>query len=169
MNSEDHVRPYHAKDEARGQETADAVAAVLKHAAERQKAANVQPPPKKQPKWMLPVGINLAVLAVYLLIAPPRWVTVNPIEPPDLASQETSIRVAMYFQAAKIESYRREHGSAPVNLSDAASEVPEIQYVRRGDNAYQLVATVGETAVVYDSTQPDASFAEAAAARLQGG
>lgn len=169
MSSEDQVRPYHAKDEARGQETADAVAAVLKHAAERQKAANIQPPPKKQPKWMLPVGINLAVLAVYLLIAPPRWVTVNPIDPPDLASQEQSMRVAMYFQAQRIESYRVQHGTAPVNLSDAGSAPAEIEYVRRGDNAYQLVATVGETAVIYDSTEPDASFAEAAAAKLQGG
>jgi hypothetical protein len=169
MSSEDQVRPYHAKDEARGQEAADAVAAVLKHAAERQKAADEKPRPKKQPKWMLPVGINLAVLAVYLLIAPPRWVTVNPIEPPDLASQEASIKVAMYFQAQRIDTYRNQHGAAPVNLSDAGSFPPEIDYIRRGDDAYQLVARVGETAVVYDSTEPDASFAEAAATRLAGG
>lgn len=169
MSSEDKVRPYHAKDAAHGQEAADAVAAVLKHAAERQKAADHQPRPKRQPKWMLPVGINLAVLAVYLLIAPPRWVVVNPIEPPDLASQEMSIKVAMYFQAQRIESYRIQHGSAPVNLADAGSAAPEIDYIRRGDNEYQLVATVGETDVVYDSTEPDASFAEAAATRLAGG
>lgn len=169
MSSEDQVRPYHAKDEARGQETADAVAAVLKHAAAREKAAHDKPRSKKQPKWMLPLGINLVVLAVYLLIAPPRWVTVNPIEPPDLASQETSIKVAMYFQAQRIESYRIQHGSAPARLADAGSPAPEIDYIRRGDDEYQLVARVGETAVIYDSTEPDASFAEAAAARLQGG
>ncbi|HKJ01270.1 MAG TPA: hypothetical protein VJ997_02410 [Longimicrobiales bacterium] len=169
MSSEDQVRPYHAKDAGHGQEAADAVAAVLKHAAERKKAAELRPRPKRQPKWMLPVGINLAVLAVYLLIAPPRWVTVNPIEPPDLASQETSLKVAMYFQAQRIESYRMKNGVAPVNLSDAGSAVPEIDYIRRGDNEYQLVATVGDSAVVYDSTEPDASFAEAAATRLSGG
>jgi len=169
MSSEDPVRPYHARDEARGQEAAEAVAAVLKHAAERQKAADVHPQPKKQPKWMLPLGINLVVLAVYLLIAPPRWVIVNPIEGPDLASQAQNIRVAMYFQAQRIDSYRIRHGSAPANLSDAGSSTPEIAYVRRGDNEYQLVATVGGTAVIYDSTEPDASFAEAAAKRLAGG
>jgi hypothetical protein len=75
----------------------------------------------------------------------------------------------MYFQAQRIESYRIQHGTAPMNLSDAGSSAPGIDYIRSGDNEYQLVATVGETAVIYDSTEPDASFAEAAAARLQGG
>jgi hypothetical protein len=169
MSSEDQVRPYHAKDEARGQEAAEAVAAVLKHAAERQKAAKDQSAPKKQPKWMLPLGINLAVLALYLLIAPPRWVTVNPIEPPDLATQEESLRGAMWMVAQRIESYRVTNGQAPVSLTEAGSAPPEIEYIRRGQNDYQLLATVGETAVLYDSTEPDPSFAEAAAKRLAGG
>ena len=169
MSSRDQIRPYHAKDEARGQEAADAVAAVLKHAAERQKAADDLPRRKRQPRWMLPLGINLAVLAVYLLIAPPRWVTVNPIEAPDLAIQEQSLRGAMWMVAQRIESYRIEHGRIPANLSDTGSAPPEIDYVRGGDDEYQLVATVGETAVLYDSAEPDPSFAEAAAQRLAGG
>jgi hypothetical protein len=169
MSSEDQVRPYHAKDEARGQEAADALAAVLQHVAARDKAAQEKPPPKQQPRWMLPLGLNLAVLAVYLLIAPPQFVTINPIEAPELASREQSILAAMYLQAQRIENYRLEHGVAPVDLSEAGSFTPEIEYVRRGDNEYQLVATVGETAVVYDSTEPDGSFAEAAATRLAGG
>lgn len=169
MSSEDRFRPYHAKGEARGQEAADAVAAVLKHAAERQKAADLRPPPRAQPRWMLPVGINLAVLAVYLLIAPPAFVTVNPIEGPDLASQEHNLRGAMWMVAQRIDSYRIQYGTAPANLSDAGSAPSGIDYIRRGDNAYHLVATVGETAVVYDSTNPDASFAQAAQSRLSGG
>lgn len=169
MSSEDQVRPYHAKDEARGQEAADALAAVLQHAAARDKAALEKPRPKQPPRWMLPLGVNLAVLAVYLLIAPPRIVTINPIEGPALASREESVLAAMYLQAQRIENYRIENGVAPVDLSDAGSFTPEIEYVRRGDNEYQLVATVGETTVVYDSTEPDGSFAAAAATRLAGG
>lgn len=171
MSSEDPVRPYHAKDEARGQEAADAVAAVLKHAAERQKAADAKPPPRKQPQWMLPLGINLAVLAVYLLIAPPSFVVINPIEGPDLASQETSLQVAMYLQAMRIDSYRIRYGAAPVNLSDAGSTLEGIEYVRRGEDEYLLVSTVGDTPVIYDSNEPDPSFAAAmtAAGRKAGG
>ena len=168
MSSEDQVRPYHAKDEARGQETADAVAAVLKHASDRDKAANVKPRPKKQPKWMLPLGIQLSVLALYLLIAPPAWVTMNPIDPPDVASMEESLRVAMYFQAQRIEAYRQQHGELPEDLADAGSAISGVQYVRRGAQ-YQLVGTVGEQALVYDSTQSDADFRDAAARRLGGG
>ena len=78
----DQVKPFHAKDVASGQEAADAVAAVIKHAAERDEAARRKAPAKTQPKWMLPLGLNLGLLAVYLLIAPPSWVIVNPIAPP---------------------------------------------------------------------------------------
>lgn len=169
MSSEDKVRPYHAKDEARGQETADAVAAVLKHASDRDKAQHGKPRPKKQPKWMLPLGIQLSVLALYLLIAPPSWVTMNPIDPPDLASQEESLRVAMYFQAQRIEAYRQRTGELPVQLADAGSPIEGVQYVRQGSSQYQLVGTVGEEALVYDSTQTDASFEAAVARRMAGG
>ncbi len=170
MSSEDPVRPYHAKDEARGQEAADAVAAVLKHAAARDHAAHLKKPPGKASKWMLPLAIQLSVLALYLLIGQPRWVTMNPIEPPDQTSQEESLRVAMYFQAQRIESYRQQHeGALPEVLSDAGSPIEGVEYVPRGDSQYQLVGTVGERALVYDSTQSDAAFRDAAARRLAGG
>ena len=96
MSERDQVTPYHAKDVATGQEAADAVADVLKHAAEREEAAHKKTAPKKQPKWMLPVGINLGVLAVYFWIAPPNWVQVNPIQPPPAEERVESLRRAMY-------------------------------------------------------------------------
>ena len=52
MSSED-LRPYHKKDKGSGQEAADALAAVLTHAAERDEAAEHKQGPKKQSKWML--------------------------------------------------------------------------------------------------------------------
>lgn len=169
MSSEDQVRPYHAKDEARGQEAADAVAAVMKHAAERDKAAHAKPKPKKQPRWMLPLGINLAVLAVYLLIAPPRWVVVNPIEAPDPAHQVQDLRLAMYMQIQRVEAYRLQHGELPQALEDAGSTVPGVEYLRQGSSQYQLVGTAGDQAVVYDSTESAADFVGGLAQRLRGG
>ena len=151
MSSEDQVRPYHAKDEARGQEAADAVAAVLKHAAEKDKAAQAKVAPRKQPKWMLPLGINLAVLAVYLLIAPPAWVVVNPIAPPDLAAQTTDLKKALWFQAQRIEAYRVEHGQLPAQLADAGSPIPGVEYVNEGDR-FRLIGMVGDATVVWDSS-----------------
>lgn len=167
MSSEDPVRPYHAKPEAKGQETADAVAAVMKHAADRDQAARKKKPPPKQAKWMLPLGINLAVFAVYLLIAPPAWVTLDPIEGPDVATQEQSLRVAMFLQAQQIEAYRLENGQLPRSLAELSREPmsERVEYVPRG-NAFQLVGTVGESALVYDSTADNSEFEASVRARL---
>jgi len=167
MSSEDQVRPYHAKDEARGQEAADAVAAVLKHAAAKDEIAHRKTTPRKQPKWMLPLGVNLAVLAVYLLIAPPSWVTVNPVEPPDLARQGNDLKAAMWFQAERIKSYQAEHGRLPESLSEAGSATPGVEYVRDGDG-FRLIGIVGDVPVILDSNAPNNEFAALVAERLGG-
>jgi len=169
MSSEDQVRPYHAKDEARGQDTAEALAAVMKHAAEREKAIKEKQPRKRQPRWMLPLGIQLSVIALYLLVAPPRWVTVNRIEPPDPSHAVESLRLAMYLQIRRVEDYRTKYGRLPDELSEAGSPVRGVEYRRQGADRYQLVGTAGEEAVVYDSTEPADDFVGSAVNRLTGG
>jgi len=169
MSSEDQVRPFHAKEGSSGQETADAVAAVLKHAAERDAAAHERKRQKNQPKWMLPLGINLAVFAIYLLIAPPAWVTIHPIEGPPPAEQELSLRTAMFLQAQRIEAYRLRHGSLPDSLADAGSPMPGVTYDRIGLDSYQLFGTNGSATLEYDSSQSLAAFVGTAADRLAGG
>ena len=57
------------------------------------------PKPKKQPKWMLPLGINLGVSAVCLLIAPPAWIIVIPLESLPLEEQTEDMCLAVYLQA----------------------------------------------------------------------
>jgi len=171
MSPEDPVRPYHAKEEARGQEAADAVAAVLKHAAEHDERARRKRPPRKQPKWMLPLGIQLAVLAVYLLISPPRWITVHPIAAPDSATQQEGLRMAMYVQSQQIEAYRIQHGRLPSTLAELpGTPQPGIEYQVQSSDAYRLVGTDGPTALIYDSTESPADFlGPAAAAKLASG
>lgn len=118
---------------------------------------------------MLPLGVNLAVFAVYLLIAPPSWVTMNPIEGPDVAAEEQSLRVAMYLQAQQVEAFRVETGRLPTSLAELDRDpvVDDVDYVRQGDD-FQLVASVGESALVYDSAAPDSEFAASVAARMSG-
>jgi hypothetical protein len=171
MSPEDPVRPYHAKDKAHGQEAADAVAAVLKHAAERDERARAKQQPKRHPKWMLPVGIQLAVLAVYLLISPPRWITVRPIQGPNPAAQEQGLRVAMYLQSQQIEAYRDQHGRLPNTLADLpGTPQPGVEYEVQSADEYRLVGTNGAAALIYDSTQSAADFlGRAAAAKLASG
>jgi hypothetical protein len=171
MSPEDPVRPYHAKEEARGQEAADAVAAVLKHAAEHDERSRTKRPPRKQPKWMLPVGIQLAVLAVYLLISPPRWITVHPIAAPDSAALQEGLRMAMYVQSQQIEAYRVQHGRLPTTLAELpGTPQPGVEYQLEGSDAYRLVGSDGPAALIYDSTESPADFlGTAAAAKLSFG
>ena len=171
MSSEDQVHPYHARDEARGQETADAVAAVLKHAAEREEHARARSTPRKQPRWMLPLGIQLAVLAVYLLISPPGWVTVHPIQAPDPAVQEQGLKMAMYIQSQQIEAFRIRNGRLPSSLEEiGGTPPPGVEYELRGTDEYRLIGVNGPASLVYDSTESAADFLGAdAAAKLKGG
>lgn len=166
MSAEDKVRPYHARPEASGQETADAVAAVLSHAQEKDAAAVAKTAPRKQPRWMLPLGINLALFAVYMLIAPPDWATLNPIEGPPLAKQEQDLQAFMAIAAARIEGYRLTNGALPAAYEDMGSTLPEgVEYVPAG-NQFRLVGFVGDEAVVYDSASPDPAFGRSAAMNL---
>lgn len=167
MSSEDDVRPYHAKEEAHGQEAAEAVAAVLKHAAEKERATRSRQPRKQQPKWMLPLGINLGVLAVYLLIAPPSWVVVNPIQGPDMAVQTDMMAATIYLQSQAIQSFQLQNGRLPSSLAESGRAYDGIEYVRQGDQ-YQLIAMVGETPLIWDSTRTNEEIVAAAGRRFGG-
>ncbi len=152
-SEKDKVRPYHARDSASGQEAAEAVAAVLKHAAERDEAAKKKVEPKSQPKWMLPLGLNLGVLAVYLLIAPPSWVVVNPIAPPPEEEVVENLMSGMYFYASKIESYRTRTGRLPATLTEAGiAATGQVSYSLQGDSTFVLVATIGDQDLVWNSS-----------------
>jgi len=170
--SSDNPRPYRAKDQASGKEAADAVAAVLQHAAARDEAASVKPTAKKQPKWMLPVGINLCVLAIYLLIAPPNWVVLDPIEevpPVELAS---GMGTAMFLQVQRIEAYRQTNGRLPVVLADAGTPTEGVVYTIVDPDRYTLSASAGGQTLSYDSSDPaslGALMSGDALQKIQGG
>lgn len=151
MSENDEVKPFHAKDVAKGQEAADAVAAVLKHAQERDEAAKQKAGPKKQPKWLLPLGVNLGVFAAYLLIFSPDWVVINPIAPPPVEQQLESTRFGIYMQAQKIESFREQNGRLPRDAAEAGL-APGLDYTVQG-NDYVIYAEVGEEPVSYNSAQ----------------
>ena len=161
MSADDQIRPYRAK----GQEAADAVEAVLQHAAARDEAQHKKQPSKKQAKWMLPLGINLGVFAVYLLIAPPAWVIVNPLESAPVEEQIDDLRLAMFFQASRVDAYALQNGQLPDALEDAGSVVPGVDYTVQGPGRYQLIASVGDEVLLYDSSESAQEWVGAEAGR----
>lgn len=159
MTDQDKVRPYHAKDSAPGQEAADVVAEVLKHAEEREKAAQEKSTPKGPPKWMLPLTVNLGVLALYFLIAQPGFLVVNPVEDPRAAEEVvTDMRNAMAIDGiSRIQSFLAREGRLPESLDELGTTLGDqgVEYTIWGDSAYTLSATVDGVNIVFDSRLDD--------------
>lgn len=149
-SDKDQIKPFHAREVATGQEAADVVAAVLKHAHERDEAAKKKTAPKAQPIWMLPLGLTMAVLATFLLIAPPPWVVVNPIAAQAPEDQLRDVRAAIILYGSKIEGFRIANGRYPQTLAEAGVTVEGIDYTPRGES-YVLISSVGADAVVFNS------------------
>ncbi|MSR20451.1 MAG: hypothetical protein EXR91_05665 [Gemmatimonadetes bacterium] len=147
----DQIKPFHAKEASTGQEMADVLSAVLKHAAERDVAAKKKTAAKPQPIWMLPLGLTLSVLAGFLIVAPPAWVVVNPIAAQAPEDQMQNVRAAIVLYGTKIENYRSTEGRLPQTLAEAGVTVTGIDYTLQG-GGYVLAATLGDRDVVFNST-----------------
>ena len=159
MSDRDSVQPYHARDAAPGQETADVVAEVLQHAAARDEAAKQKVVPKGPPRWMLPLTVNVGVMALYFLIAQPSFIEVNPLDDPRPSEQATqSARHAMFFDGiVRINGFAEEQGRLPTSLDEAGSTLAEqgVTYQLLGDSTYMLTLTVGEQIITFDSGVDD--------------
>lgn len=171
MTDPDTAKPYHAKSTAPGQEAADVVAEVLAHAAEREKAATKKVVPKGPPKWMLPLTVNLGVLALYFLIAQPDFLVMNPnVEPRAIEERVAQTTVSMGMVVGRIDGYLAREGSLPESL--VAANVPgadEFTYTLLGDSVFMLTAAVDSVTIVFDSQLDDrATFFAGMANRLGG-
>ena len=148
----DQIKPFHAKEASTGQETADVLSAVLKHAAERDVAAKKKTAAKAQPMWMLPLGLTLSVLAGFLIVAPPAWVVVNPIAAQAPEDQMQRLASQIWLYGNKIEGYRIANGRLPQTLAEAgvAAGGQVVDYTVTGET-YTLYSTLGEETVLFDS------------------
>ncbi|MDH3269699.1 MAG: hypothetical protein OEN56_00110 [Gemmatimonadota bacterium] len=159
MTDPDQLKPYHAKGAAPGQEAADVVAEVLQHAQEREAAAKKKVAPKGPPKWMLPLTVNLGVLALYFLIAQPDFLVVNPLDDPrPQANIVQDLKRSMYYDGVfRIQRFQSETGRLPESLTELGTSLGEqgVEYTVQGDSTYLLIATVGDETIVYDSQTTD--------------
>ena len=171
MSDQDQVKPYHAKDAAPGQEAADVVAEVLQHAAEREEAAKQKVGPKSPPKWMLPLTVNLGVLALYFLIAQPEFLVVTAADDPRTAVEvdQGARRSVHQYGIVQIDAFLAANGRLPASLDEVplaaqlnnAAAGLSATYTPRPDSTYFLsVTTENGVTLEFDSrTQSAASFA----------
>ena len=161
MSDQDQVKPYHARDDAPGQEAADVVAEVLEHAAQREEAAKKKQGSKAPPKWMLPLTVNLGVLALYFLIAQPEFLVVNPVEDTrPVVEVDQQNRSMIYMSGIMlIENFRNANGRLPASLAEAGSPLEDagvpVRYTPRDDATYELVVNVDNRELRFDSAVDD--------------
>lgn len=162
MSEQDQVQPFHAKGTAPGQEAADVVAEVLAHAAEREQAGKERVQPKDSAKWMIPVSVNLGLLAVYFLLAQPQWIVLSPLEDPRATAEVAQAsREGIYFDGIqRIEQFQQVNGRLPASLIEAGSTLADqgVDYSVI-DSKYILRFQIGEQGFTFDSsTQTGADY-----------
>lgn len=157
MSDNDQVKPYHAKSVAPGQEAADVVAEVLAHAAEREEAAQKKTAPKGPPRWMLPLTVNMGVLALYFLIAQPDFLVLNPIEDPRPSAQQVAnTKTTMGSVVASIERFQVENGRLPTTLAETNDPfAAAYDYVAVDSSNFVLSVTVGDETIEFNSATTD--------------
>jgi hypothetical protein len=107
--------------------------------------------------------IVLVVVAAWLWIFPPPILRIEPPAPPPRAEEEASLRFAMYVQAQRIEAFRREEGHLPDHLDAAGPPLPNMRYVRLGEEIYQLNGSTERVTLTYRSDLPLRDFVGAGA------
>ena len=160
-------RPKPARGGTTGNETADLVAQVLEDQQRREAAQRQKVEPSRARSRVAAISLPLlATFSFYLWFATPAWVTPTQPDPVTVAEAEAGLRVAMYFQAQRIESFRQENGRLPDTLAETGGAPPEMTYERIDARTYRLDGTSRGASLVYESTQPPQEFVGDAMNRL---
>ncbi len=148
----------------------DAVlAAVLRHQTEKAEVeANAREMRiRRQGIGARHVALGFATaISVWIWVWPPSVLQIVPPGPPPVQEEEASLRLVMYFQAQKIEQYRRDTGRVPLELDDAGPAFRGMEYVRLTDSDYRILGRTRRVTLSYSSVEPLDVFVGAAAGVL---
>ena len=169
MASDDrHRRSSRDSREATGAEAADLVSDVLEDAARRAEARTRSPEPVgRNRQRVAAVSLPLAAtFSFYLWFGNPAWITPTLPDPITAETAEAGLRVAMFFEAQKIEDFRRESGRLPDSMEEMGSAPEEMTYSVVDARTYQLVGQSRGVTLTFNSDQAIAQFVGDAMDRL---
>lgn len=152
-----------------GSETADLVSAVLEDAARREKARSRKSEPVgHNRRRVAAVSLPLAgAFSFYLWFGEPAWVTPKMPDPVTAERAEAGLRVAMFFQARKIEDFRLRTGRLPSALEELGGTAPpEMTYERLDARTYRLVGQSRGVTLTFNSADAIQQFVGDAMDRL---
>jgi hypothetical protein len=162
-------RPRRSDPRKTGSETADLVSEVLQDAQRREQARSKKSEgPGRNRQRMAAVSLPLAgAFSFYLWFGNPAWVTPTMPDPITIEKAESDLRVAMYFEAQRIESFRAETGRLPDALDELPGTPPgEMAYQRVDVRTYQLVGQSRGVTLTFNSDQAIQLFVGDALDRL---
>ena len=124
-----------------GSEAADLVSEVLEDAARREEARAKKPESVgRNRQRVAAVSLPLAgAFSFYLWFGNPAWVTPTMPDPITVEKAEQGLRVAMFFEAQKIEQFRNQSGRLPDSMEEIGSAPAEMTYSRIDARTYKLV------------------------------
>jgi hypothetical protein len=172
MTPGDAERPRPPKQDLRrstGYETADLVSEVLQDAQRREEARSKKAGPiGRSRQRAAAISLPLAgAFSFYLWFGHPSWVTPTLPPPPSAEAAEAGLRVGMYFQAQKIETYRAQNGRLPDTLEElGGSAPPEMTYTRIDARTYRLVGQSRGVTLTFNSEEAIQQFLGDAMGRL---
>jgi hypothetical protein len=154
--------PHDLPDVSHHGERDAALAAVMRHTAERNEAGeHYREIVEKQGPWL---GVKHLVLAVTTVAAlwtwiwPPAIIRIDEIPVPPVAEEEATLRLVMYFQAQKVEQYLLDFGRIPEELPEAGPVFPGMEYIRLTDRHYRLLGRTNRLNLSFSSAEPVADF-----------
>ncbi len=161
-------RPKKLDPRAHGAETADLVSEVLQDAKRREEARTRKAPIGRNRQRVAAVSLPLAgAFSFYLWFGNPAWVTPTMPDPITTEKAEAGLRVAMFFEAQKIESFRSQSGRLPDTLSELGGTAPpEMTYQRLDARTYSLVGQSRGVTLTFNSDQAIQQFVGDAMNRL---
>jgi hypothetical protein len=101
----------------------------------------------------------IGVAGLVLLVVQPSWLAGPksvPPEPPRVAA--AALRIAMIRQRQQLFNYANIHRRFPLSLGDAGDSLPGVIYNRRGDSAFTLIGSVGDSMIVLHSGDSQTAF-----------
>ena len=139
----------------RGSEAADLVSAVLDDAARREQARAKRPEPVGRNRQRIAaVSLPLAgAFSFYLWFGNPAWVAPTLPDPITAEKAEAGLRVAMFFEAQKIETFHSESGRLPDTMEEMGSAPPEMTYSRLDARTYRLIGQSRGVTLTFNSEE----------------
>jgi hypothetical protein len=153
-----------------GNETGDALAAVMEDQAERKQRQNA-PRPRKPPGRSASLAVfPLAALTLWFVFAPPAILRPSPVPAPSMDDIQNGLRMDLFVVARQVIVYRDTNGRLPSALVDALSDPAvgeDITYEPGPNGTFEISGVRNGLVVLYSSTTPLSQFVAGARAAVR--